>query len=307
MEYQSLNDYTRWVFGKKLYKIALQSGCTCPNRDGRLGSRGCIFCSAGGSGEFAAEKTLPVEEQLLQAKARIRSKVAGQKVGYIAYFQSYTNTYGPASYFRPLWEAALQDPEVEVLSVATRPDCLEPEILELLEELKRKKPVWVELGLQTVHEETARYIRRGYELPCFEEAAGALRARGISVIVHVILGLPGESRSQMLETVRYVGRSGAAGIKLQLLHVLEGTDLAKEYRAGRVPVMEPEEYFSLVGECLEVLPRELVIHRLTGDGPKKLLLAPLWTGDKKRVLNGLRTYLEEHRICQGRLAEIEKK
>lgn len=301
MGYYSLNEYTRKIFGKKLYKIALQSGCTCPNRDGTLGSRGCIFCSAGGSGEFAAEVTKPVSEQLSEAKARISAKVVGREVGYIAYFQSYTNTYGPAEYFRPLWEAALADPEVEVLSVATRPDCLQPEILGLLSEMNEKKPVWVELGLQTIHEETAKYIRRGYALSCFEEAVKALTERGIAVIVHVVLGLPGESREQMLETVDYVGRSGAAGIKLQLLHVLEGTDLAEEYRAGKVPVMEMEAYFSLLGECLERLPKEMVIHRLTGDGPKKLLLAPLWTGNKRQVMNGLRRYLEEHEVQQGRI------
>ena len=299
MRYLSLNEYTRREFGKKLYKLSLQSGCSCPNRDGTLGKGGCIFCSAGGSGEFAASEKKTIKEQLREAKGRIRSKLPAGELGYIAYFQSYTNTYGPAAYFRPLWEAAIEDPEVEVLSIATRPDCLEPDILSLLSEMNEKKPVWVELGLQTIHEKTAQYLRRGYALSCFEEAVRKLTRRKIPVIVHVILGLPGESREQMLQTVDYVGRCGAMGIKLQLLHVLEGTDLAEEYRAGRVPIMEREEYFSLLGDCLSILPKDMVIHRLTGDGPKRLLLAPLWTGNKKQVLNSLQAYLDRMDICQG--------
>ena len=217
-----------------------------------------------------------------------------KSVGYIAYFQSFTNTYGPISRLRALWEEAVAD-----LSIATRPDCLGEEVLSVLEEFNQRKPVWVELGLQTIHEETARYIRRGYELPVFDKAVKALKSRGISVIVHVILGLPGETKEQMLETVNYVGRSGADGIKLQLLHVLSGTDLEKEYRQGNVQVMEMEEYFSLLGDCLSILPPDMVIHRLTGDGPKKLLVAPLWTANKKMVLNGFRKYGKEHSVCQG--------
>jgi radical SAM protein (TIGR01212 family) len=299
MYYYSLHDYAKDKFGKKLYKLALQSGCTCPNRDGKLGTAGCIFCSQGGSGEFAADGTLPVSVQIAQAKERIFSKMPRKNVGYIAYFQSFTNTYGPISRLRALWEEAVADGDVEVLSIATRPDCLGEEVLSVLEEFNQRKPVWVELGLQTIHEETARYIRRGYELPVFDKAVKALKSRGISVIVHVILGLPGETKGQMLETVNYVGRSGADGIKLQLLHVLSGTDLEKEYRQGNVQVMEMEEYFSLLGDCLSILPPDMVIHRLTGDGPKKLLVAPLWTANKKMVLNGFRKYGKEHSVCQG--------
>ena len=296
--YYSLNRYLRETFGEKVYKLALDGGMTCPNRDGTLDTRGCIFCSAGGSGDFAEGQCESVAEQIEKAKARIRSKTGAEK--FIAYFQSYTNTYAPVGYLEKLFTEAVSDPSVAALSIGTRPDCLPEEVVELLGRLNRVKPVWVELGLQTIHPETARYIRRGYELSVYEDALGRLKAVGITVIVHVILGLPGENREMMLETVDYLsGEHRPDGVKLQLLHILEGTDLAAEYRAGKVRCMEMGEYFDVLFDCLEHLPPDMVIHRLTGDGPKKILLAPLWTGDKKRVLNELNRELSRRNIRQG--------
>ena len=294
----SLNRYLRETFGEKVYKLALDGGMTCPNRDGTIGTGGCIFCSAGGSGDFAEGRCGSVAEQLERAKARVRGKTDAAK--FVAYFQSYTNTYAPVEYLEKLFSEALAEESVVALSIGTRPDCLPDEVVALLERLNRRKPVWVELGLQTIHEETARYIRRGYELECYEDALRRLKAAGITVIVHVILGLPGETREMMLSTIDYLaGEHRPDGIKLQLLHVLEGTDLAKEYRAGKFRTMEMEEYFDLLCQCLLRLPEDMVIHRLTGDGPKKTLIAPKWTGDKKRVLNALRRELENRDIRQG--------
>ena len=278
-----LNDYVRERFGCKLYKLSLSADVTCPNRDGTLDSRGCIFCSAGGSGDFASDRYKSIHEQILEAKKRVAKKNPGGR--YIAYFQSYTGTYAPVSYLRRIFTEALAEEDVAVLSVATRPDCLGEETVSLLSELARIKPVWVELGLQTIHERSAAYIRRGYPLSVYDDAVRRLHAAGIEVIVHVILGLPGESAEDMAETVRYVAASGAEGIKLQLLHVLRGTDLAGDYAAGKVPVMTLEEYTELLKKVTAEIPDSMVVHRLTGDGPKKLLIAPLWSGDKKRVLN----------------------
>ena len=296
--YYSLNRYLRETFGEKVYKLALDGGMTCPNRDGTLDTRGCIFCSAGGSGDFAEGRCASVSAQIEQSKARIRSKTDAAK--FIAYFQSYTNTYAPTEYLENLFTQAIADPSVAALSIGTRPDCLPDEVVALLARLNRTKPVWVELGLQTIHEKTARSIRRGYPLPVYEDALHRLKAAGITVIVHVILGLPGESREMMLATIDYLGGSHRPdGIKLQLLHVLEGTDLAAEYRAGKFQTMEMEEYWDILCACLERLPPDMVIHRLTGDGPKKLLLAPLWTANKKLVLNELNRQLERRNIRQG--------
>ena len=296
--YYSLNRYLRQTFGEKVYKLALDGGMTCPNRDGTLGTGGCIFCSAGGSGDFAQGRCESVGEQIEKAKARIRGKSDAKK--FIAYFQSYTNTYAPLEYLERLFTDAIDHPEVAALSIGTRPDCLPEEVVALLARLNRRKPVWVELGLQTIHEDTARYIRRGYELSVYEDALARLKGAGIHVIVHVILGLPGEDRERMLATIDHLaGKNRPDGIKLQLLHVLEGTDLAADYRAGKFRCMEMEEYFDLLFACLERLPRDMVIHRLTGDGPKKSLLAPLWTGDKKRVLNALNRAMENRDIWQG--------
>lgn len=296
--YYSLNRYLRERFGEKVYKLALDGGMSCPNRDGTLGSGGCIFCSAGGSGDFAQGRCATVAEQLDRAKARIRNKTGAEK--FIAYFQSYTNTYAPVEYLETLFTEAISEPSVAALSIGTRPDCLPDEVVQLLARLNRIKPVWVELGLQTIHADTARLIRRGYGLSIYEDAVARLKAAGLTVIVHVILGLPGEKREQMLQTIDYLGGVHRPdGVKLQLLHVLEGTDLAQLWRAGQVPVMEREEYYDLLCECLRRLPPDMVIHRLTGDGPKRILLAPLWTGDKKRVLNDLNRELERQHVRQG--------
>lgn len=288
---RTLNQYCQETFGEKLYKLSLNGGLTCPNRDGTLGERGCIFCSAGGSGDFASPAALPLEEQIAQAKARVAPKFRGSR--YIAYFQAYTNTYAPVERLRKLFWPVIQRPDIAALSIATRPDCLPEGVLTLLGELNQVKPVWVELGLQTIHPRTAAYIRRGYDLPCYDWAVEALNALGIHVVTHVILGLPGESREEMLETVDYVARTGSGGIKLQLLHVLEGTDLAEDYRAGKFDVMTMEEYVALVADCVDRLPESMVVHRMTGDGPKRILIAPAWSGDKKRVLNALNRALAQ--------------
>ncbi len=296
--YYSLNRYLRETFGEKVYKLALDGGMTCPNRDGTISTGGCIFCSAGGSGDFAEGRCASVAEQIEKARARVRKKTDAAK--FIAYFQSYTNTYAPVEYLEALFSEAMAQECVVALSIGTRPDCLPDEVIALLSRLNKIKPVWVELGLQTIHEETARYIRRGYPLPVYEDAVARLRAAGITVITHVILGLPGENREMMLETIDYLsGEHRPDGVKLQLLHALEGTDLANEYRAGKFAYMEMAEYFDLLCQCLERLPTDMVIHRLTGDGPKRTLLAPLWTADKKRVLNELNRTLENRKISQG--------
>lgn len=291
MEYYSLNQYLQDTFGEKVYKIALDGGFTCPNRDGTLGSRGCIFCSGTGSGEFAGNRRDSITVQIEKGKELLKEKAKSGK--YIAYFQAFTNTYAPAARLRELYEEAISHPDIAALSIATRPDCLPEDVLTLIQEMNRKKPVWVELGLQTIHERTARYIRRGYPLPVYDEAVEKLKKIPVHVIVHVILGLPGETAEEMKETVSYVGRSGADGIKLQLLHVLRGTDLEKEYLAGNCRVMEMEEYVSLVADCIALLPERMVIHRMTGDGDKKILLAPEWSGDKKKVLNALHKAIAE--------------
>ena len=287
--YYSLNQYLQDTFGCKVYKIALNGSFTCPNRDGTIDTRGCIFCSAGGSGEFAGDPQKSITEQIEEGKARIAAKIRDGK--YIAYFQAYTNTYGPVEKLRTLYEEAIRHPEICAISVATRPDCLPEDVRNLLSELNQIKPVWVELGLQTIHERSAAYIRRGYPLSVYEEAVKDLRARGLEVITHVILGLPGESEQDMKETVSYVCKSGATGIKLQLLHVLRGTDLEKEYEQGNVKVMTEEEYVHLLAELIRMIPPTIVIHRLTGDGSKKDLIAPLWSADKKHVLNRIRNAL----------------
>ena len=287
-----LNEYLKERFGQKVYKIALSADVTCPVRDGTIDTRGCIFCSKGGSGDFAEDAGLSVTEQIERAKKRVEKKIKNGK--YIAYFQSFTNTYGDLDYLRSIYLEAIRPDDIVALSIATRPDCLREEVLELLTEVNRIKPVWVELGLQTVHERSADYIRRGYPLNVYDEAVRNLKERGIEVIVHVILGLPGETEEDMEETVKYVVRSGADGIKLQLLHVLKGTDLEKDYLDGKVPVMNLDEYTDLVVKLVKLIPDNVVIHRLTGDGPKRILVAPKWTGDKKRVLNTLNRKLKEN-------------
>lgn len=291
MEYYSLNRYLFDTFGEKVYKIALDGAFTCPNRDGTKGTGGCIFCSGAGSGEFAGSPEDSVTAQIEKGKERLKKKIRDGK--YIAYFQAYTNTYAPVEKLRRLYEEAISHPDIVALSIATRPDCLPEEVISLLCEMNRRKPVWVELGLQTIHERTAEYIRRGYPLAVYDEAVKKLKEIGVQVIVHVILGLPGETAEEMKETVSYVGGSGADGIKLQLLHVIRGTDLEKDYREGKVRVMDMEEYVELVADCISLLPDRMVIHRMTGDGARKDLVAPLWSTDKKRVLHALQQAILE--------------
>lgn len=287
--YKSLNEHLKERFGTKVYKIALSSGCTCPNRDGTVGVGGCIFCADTGSGDFAQSATLPIKEQIKLAKEKVASKNKGGK--YIAYFQSFTNTYGSVEFLEPKFLEAMEDDEVVAVSIATRPDCLPEEILDMLSSLNTIKPVWVELGLQTIHPKTAEYIRRGYPLEVYDKAVKDLHAIGVEVITHVIIGLPGETKEDMLQTVRYVVESKAEGIKLQLLHVIEGTDLAKDYEAGNFNTLTMEEYLQIIKACVDLIPETMVIHRLTGDGNKKTLIAPLWSADKKRVLNELNKVL----------------
>lgn len=291
MKQLTVNEYLKEKYGKKLYKVSINAGFTCPNRDGTLGERGCIFCSAGGSGEFAGQPSRSITQQIEEGRQRVAAKLPKGEYGLISYFQAFTNTYAPIPILRERYLEAIRHPEVEILSVATRPDCLGDDVLELLSECNRIKPVWVELGLQTIHEHTAQYIRRGYPLAVYDDAMRRLKERGIETIVHVILGLPGETKEDMLESVQYVGKSGASGIKLQLLHVLRNTDLAREYEAGRFECLTMEEYGQLLKEALDLLPPNIVIHRMTGDGDKKILIAPEWSKDKKRVLNYLKTIL----------------
>ena len=297
--YFSLDHYLKQTFGEKVYRLSLNGGMTCPNRDGTLDSRGCIFCSAGGSGDFATAPSLSVTEQITQAKERIRRKSNCRK--FIAYFQAYTNTYAPVEHLRKIFTEAISHPDIVALSIGTRPDCLGDDVLDLLYSLNQIKPVWVELGLQTIHEDTARYIRRGYPLSCFDTAVKNLRAGGIEVIVHTILGLPGESRKDILETMAYLNAMDIQGIKLQLLHVLRGTDLAADHEAGLFRTYERDEYLNLVIDCLEHLRPDMVIHRITGDGPKDLLIAPLWASRKREVLNMLHHRMKEEQSYQGRL------
>ncbi len=308
--YYSLDYYLKETFGTKVYKLALDGGMTCPNRDGTIGTGGCIFCSEGGSGDFAEKRDISVRAQVDAAKQRVAKKMSKisesqasdtfQDGPYIAYFQSYTNTYAPLPYLEALFTEAISLPEICALSIGTRPDCLPDETIELLAHLNQKKPVWVELGLQTIHEKTADFIRRGYKLPVFEDTYRRLKAAGLTVIVHVILGLPGESREEILETIRYLADLHIDGIKLQLLHVLKGTDLNELYLSGAFQTMELEEYLELVGDCLKLLPQDTVIHRVSGDGPKSILTAPLWSGNKRLVLNSMAKYLKEKHIWQGK-------
>lgn len=296
--YYSFDYMLKERFGSKIYKAALDGGMTCPNRDGTLGNKGCIFCSAGGSGDFAGNRqdsiTLQIDKQVQKLKEKRNAS------GFIAYFQAYTNTYAPVEYLRKIYTEAICHPDVVAVSIGTRPDCLPKDVLELLEELNCQKPVWVELGLQTIHEKTAAYIRRGYPLSCFEEAVKNLRQRNLEVIVHTILGLPHESTEDILETISYLNRMDIQGIKLQLLHVLKGTDLASDYLAGNFSVYTMEEYIDLVIQCLEHLSPDIVVHRLTGDGPRDLLLAPLWSSAKKTVLNTLHHECKVRDTYQGK-------
>ncbi len=295
--YRSLNAYYRSVFGRKTAKISLDGGFTCPNRDGTLGSRGCLFCSAGGSGDFAENASLSISAQIAQGKAQTMGK--WKNPAYIAYFQAFTNTYAPVTRLRQIYEEALSCPAIEGLSIATRADCLPTDVLDLLEALSHRTKLWIELGFQTAKEETARLIRRGYGNEVFEAAVKNLAARGIPVVVHIILGLPGETRADILHTIDYLNALPIQGIKLQLLHVLADSDLAAIYQEGNYTPLTKEAYISLLGDCIARLRPDIVIHRLTGDGNKNTLLAPLWSLQKRDVLNSLHKYLKKHQIRQG--------
>ncbi len=277
-------DYLKKRFGEKVYRLSLSSGCTCPNRDGFIGYGGCTFCSEGGAGEFAAEPA-PIDIQVREAKKRIQSKTDAGK--FIAYFQAFTNTYGDTERLKKIYLSAIKRSDIAALSLGTRPDCLGDEVMEMLSDLNKVKPVWIELGLQTIHEETAKRIRRGYDLPVFEDAYKRLKDAGIEVIVHLIFNLPGESGEDMLESVRYLSTLNPEidGVKLQMLQILKGTALAKEYEEAPFPLMSLDEYADLIAESVSILPENTVLHRMTGDGPGNLLIAPLWSLNKKRVLN----------------------
>ena len=296
--YYSLNQYNMEIFHEKVYKLAIDGGFTCPNRDGTLDSRGCIFCSAGGSGDFAARRELSFEAQVQAGKELLKNKNTGHK--YIAYFQAYTNTYAPLIQLEQMYSQAISHPEIAALSIATRPDCIDEPIAALLARLSKSKPVFVELGLQTIHESTARYIRRDYPLARFEDALGLLNHYGLNTVVHTILGLPGESCEDMLATARYLAKKNIQGIKPQLLHVLKGTDLAKDYDAKAFHLLTLEEYTDILIRCIEVLNPRTVIHRITGDGPKRLLIGPLWSGHKKYVMNYIHKAFKERQTWQGR-------
>jgi len=296
--YFSLDYYLKQNYHEKLYKLSLNGGMTCPNRDGTLDNRGCIFCSRGGSGDFAASPLLSVTEQIEEGKKMVSSKYNGSS--YIAYFQAYTNTYAPVSYLRKLFFEAINHPDIRILSIATRPDCLSHDIIALLSELNQIKPVWIELGLQTIHEDTADFIRRGYPLPVFEDAVQRLRKAGIDVIVHTILGLPGENEKKIIDTIKYLNTLDIQGVKLQLLHILKDTDLADYYEQHPFWIPTMDEYFSLLAKCISFLRKDIVVHRLTGDGPKSLLIAPLWSRNKRQVLNQMNAFFKQHDIWQGK-------
>ena len=286
--YTSVNQYYRQKFGCKIYKLSIDAGFTCPNRDGTLGTGGCIFCSGSGSGDFAA-KSGNIAQQLAEAKKKVSHKNKGGK--YLAYFQAFTNTYAPVAHLEKLYREAIREDDIVGISVATRPDCLSDEVIALLMQLRRETYVCVELGLQTVHEKTAHYIRRGYPTSVYDDAVRRLTSAGIEVVTHVILGLPGETEDMMLQTTRHAVRAGTNGMKFQLLHVLEGTDLATDYRAGKFSCLTLEEYGQILKDCLTILPPEIIVHRITGDGAKKDLIAPMWSADKKQVLNNLNKIL----------------
>ena len=297
--YHSLDYHFKTTFGEKVYRLSLNGGMTCPNRDGHISTGGCIFCSAGGSGDFAASPILSITEQIEEAKLRVAGKTKCNK--YIAYFQAYTNTYAPVEYLRKIFTEAIEHPDIVALSIATRCDCLPEDVLDLLEELNQIKPVWVELGLQTIHAKTLDFIRSGFTLKQFDEAVGMLHARKIDVIAHLIIGMPGETKEMMLESLSHISHLSIQGVKLQLLHVLQHTDLAYYYETTPFPLFTLEEYCDFIVDCIERLPFDMVIHRLTGDGPRKLLIAPLWSTDKKRVLNTINKRLKERDTWQGKL------
>ena len=304
MYYYTLNEYLKSTFGKKVYKLALKSGATCPNRDGTVGTKVCIFCSCNGSGSFAESVCESVTEQIENAKKRLKNKVNNQ-TKYIAYFQDYSATYAPLSHLEKIFYEAINHPDVAVLSVATRPDCLPDDVLDLLSKLNKIKPVWVELGFQTSNEHTAEYIRRGYENSVFANTVSKLKSLGIYTVAHIIIGLPFETDEIIYLTTKYVCNQNVDGIKFHLLHVLKGTDLEVDFSLNKFETLSLEKYSEILGECIKRTPKNIVIHRITGDGDKKELISPIWSGDKKRVLNYINNYFNEINLNQGELV-IEK-
>lgn len=319
--YHSLDSYIEETYGVKMYKLALNGGMTCPNRDGKCGTRGCIFCSKGGSGDFAANSNLSISEQIDEAKTLICAKVnknihigddsfelsdsvseassiSGKKPMYIAYFQAYTNTYAPVEYLRKIFYEAINNPCIAILSIATRPDCLGDDVIELLRELNKIKPVWIELGLQTIHDSTASFILRGYRLETFDKAVDKLNSIGVQIIVHMIIGLPNETEDMIYESMRYLSKTHIHGVKLQLLHVLKDTLLVNYLPTLKILTLD--EYTDIIIRCLEILPQNIIIHRLTGDGPKGTLIAPLWSKDKKTVINTINHKMKELDTWQGK-------
>lgn len=295
--YYSFDSFLKNTFGEKIYKVSLDGGFTCPNRDGTIGTGGCIFCSEGGSGDFASDARLSIQDQITQGISLVAAKSPSSR--YIAYFQTFTNTYAPVSRLRQLFTEAMEDPRIAALAIGTRPDCLPSDVLSLLKELNNQKPVFVELGLQTIHPSTAGLIRRGYPLSCFEEAVWNLSSIGVWTVVHLILGLPGETEEMMLESVRYLNSLPVHGVKFSMLHILKGTDLADMYRENPFPVFTMESYIDLILRCIGNLRKDIVIHRLTGDGPRDLLIAPLWSLRKRTVLNEIAHQLKVQDIRQG--------
>ncbi len=296
MHYLSFNEYLKSAFGQKIYKLSLSGGTTCPNRDGRCGAKGCVFCS-GGSGNFAAENLNNVFEEIEIAKKSVAKKSKTNK--FIAYFQSYTATYLPPDILKKRLFDAASHPDIVAISVATRPDCLGKEVLEILSEVNKIKPLFVELGLQTIHEVTAEYIRRGYQLSVFDQSLQNLKSLNIKTVVHMIIGLPYETDQMIIDTARYIGKSGADGIKFHLLHVLKGTELETEYNLNKFKTLTLPHYAKILSECIKVIPKDMVVHRLTGDGDKKQLIAPLWSADKKAVLNYINKYFDEIGLIAG--------
>lgn len=280
-----LSTYLKNEYGEKVYRLSLSSGCGCPNRDGKVGTGGCTFCSEGGSGEFAASGS--IDDQISQAKEKIQKKTDARK--FIAYFQSFTNTYGDTCYLKKLYSNAINRDEVVILSLGTRPDCVGPEVIDMLKELNEIKPVWVELGLQTIHDESARAFNRGYDLAVFSDAYRRLKEAGLTVVVHLIMGLPGETKEMMLESVKFLAELDPPldGIKIQNLQILKGTKMYEQFEKEPFYIMSMEEYTDLVAKALSLLPESCVVHRMQGDGPRKLLVEPMWSLDKKRVLNML--------------------
>ncbi|MEF2919764.1 MAG: TIGR01212 family radical SAM protein [Acutalibacteraceae bacterium] len=302
MSFYSANKYYKEIFGTKVYKISLNGGMTCPNRDGTVGTGGCIFCSSSGSGDFSPVSTLSIENQIESAIQLVSNKIKQDK--FIAYFQSFTNTYAPVDYLEKIFTQAINHPKIVALSIGTRPDCLSDDVLQLLDKLNKIKPVFVEIGLQTIHQATAEYINRCYPLSTYDTAVKNLKKININVIVHIILGLPYESEEMMYNTVKYVCNSGIDGIKLQLLHILKDTKLADDYAMGKFEVLTLEKYTDIICNCIEIIPKNIVIHRITGDGAKKILIAPLWSGNKKMVLNTINKALTERKIVQGKYSDI---